>query len=235
MCKNLFYKKKNDNIKNIMIIKKIIILNICLYLNICLNTNKTIQINSLTEIENILIKEKIDIQCPIFFHSNLVLQFVKKNKIHKDHDNKKFDHEKKKKINFFLRKEEDKVIVNNLIKKYINFFLLHKGKIEDINFFTLKNQDKINLPVKISNNSKYKSRYGDNTPALVGNILYCNFFREDLMIFLLLFYKKLVCKKIVIIIYGDNIFYNYNSSYEILIISLNPNHKIEKIQTVANK
>ena len=91
---------------------------------------------------------------------------------------------------------------------------------EDITYFSeaIKNKDKLFLPVKIYSKG-YKNK-NSRDPVLIGGILYGNFIREDLLIFLLSFYKKITFKKVFLITYGEPHFTCFDPHQEVIIISI---------------
>ena len=171
-------------------------------------------------LENILSKENIDPKRDlILFSTSILLKLPERKK------NKKLpkEYERKKTIKYTptplpLKAPENVNIINNLFKKYAYFFLLHKGFYENITYFSeaIKNKDKLFLPVKMYSKGNNSTR----DPVLIGGILYGNFIREDILIFLLGVYKKIQFKKVLLITYGEPHFTCFDAHQEIIIITI---------------
>jgi hypothetical protein len=181
--------------------------------------NKIIEITSLKEVEKVLENEKVQTNDLILLNTGILFDFSKRKKDGKSYEsiNKQSKSFKEEKPPLLLKNEEYKNIVNNYIKKYPLFILLHKGLVENIFYFTENSQNKILLPVKISRENKQQ-------PVLIGNVLYGCFVKEEILIVLLNFYKQ-KSKRVFYITYGNPIIPSINSFQEIIIISLKDKKK----------
>lgn len=170
------------------------------------------EIQTINNLDDAFKQLQIDGNDLILISTSLLLDFSQR---------KKKTHKKKTSLNaplltpLPLKKEEYKGIVNNYLKKYPLCFLFHKGQVEVINYFHMPDnikKSKLFLPVKM--------RSYNRDPVLMGNILYGNFVREEVLIHLLCFYKKLNCRRVIYITYGKPNINLLNSQQHLMVISV---------------
>jgi hypothetical protein len=200
--------------------KKIIIKKFFLFTFVNFTSKKIIEIKNLNEIENLLTKElKIDNNDKsniILIDSRIIFNYEKEN--YKDskknsniNNNENFSKKKyeKKKGKLTLKKQEDKVIIESLLSKYNNIYIIKNGFQEDIKLIN-NSYEVFYLPVR--------QKQQDKDPVIVGKIIFNSFLKPEIIIYLINLYKKIQIKKIIYITNNKNLILEPINKEEYIII-----------------
>ena len=197
---------------NILYVKKIIIIKLFFFLNFS-TSKKIIEIKNLNEIENTLTKElkinKEDKNTIILLDSRLIFYYEKSDykKFEKKEDYSKKHHEKKKKP--ILRKSEYKGIIEDLLGKFNNLYILKTGFQEDIKLIN-NTYEVFYLP--------FRQKQQDKDPVIIGKIIFDSFIKPEIIVYLINLYKKMQIKKIVYITGNKNMNLEFFNKEEVITI-----------------
>jgi hypothetical protein len=204
--------------------KKIIIKSFILFgLLSNFTSKKIIEIKNLNEVENIIIKElkidKSDKNTIILLDSRILFYYEKSD--YKKTDNKlnKKDYVKKKKSPI-LKNKEYKEIVENLILKLNNFYILKTGFQEEIKLIN-NTYEVFYLPIR--------QKQQEKDPVIIGKIIFDAFIRPEVIIYLINLYKKIQIKKIIYITNNKNINFDFSNKEEVVTIFL-PKENIQNFK-----
>lgn len=203
--------------KKIIIIKNFLLFYLCGFNCI---SKKIIEIKNLTEIEDLLIKElkinKDDKNTIILLDGKVIFNFKKLDgkKNYKKFNNKNEDKEiskSEKKHQLTLKKDEYKLIVEKILEKFNNLYIVKTGFQEEIKLIN-NSYEIFYLPVR--------QKYQDKDPVIIGKIIFDSFLRHEIIIYLINLYKKLQIKKIIYITNNKNINFQPLNKEEFIIIYL---------------
>lgn len=203
--------------KKIIIIKNFLLFYLCGFNSI---SKKIIEIKNLTEIEDLLIKElkinKDDKNTIILLDGKVIFNFKKLDgkKNYKKFNNKNEDKEiskSEKKHQLTLKKDEYKLIVEKILEKFNNLYIIKTGFQEDIKLIN-NSYEIFYLPVR--------QKYQDKDPVIIGKIIFDGFLRHEIIIYLINLYKKLQIKKIIYITNNKNVNFQPLNKEEFVIIHL---------------